>query len=204
MKMPIALILSLSCISACGGTGGQANDVSPRSHDSQSREPQSHAPESLLVASSKAVCQGMMQQLCLQVRESNGRGSSGQVYEFLYDGIAGFEFIWGHSYQLQIATESRKGAPQDAAAIRRRLVKVLGEKEDPVGAQYTYSGVVLNPYTVTFDQGEYRFLSEAFVCRDQESCEALAIAHKTVPRADLIFSYLGNGDIQLVSWNRAD
>jgi hypothetical protein len=199
MKMPIALILSLSCISACGGTGGQANDVSPRSHDSQSHEPQSDKPESLLVASSKAVCQGMMQQLCLQVRESNG-----QNHEFLYDGIAGFEFIWGHSYQLQIATESRKGAPQDAAAIGRRLVKVLGEKEDPVGAQYTYSGVVLNPYTVTFDQGEYRFLGQAFVCREQKTCEALAIAHKTVPRADLVFSYLGNGDIQLVSWNRAD
>ena len=195
MKMPIALLLSLSCMSACGDTGGKVHVKSPA--------------ESLLVASSKAVCQGIMQQLCLQVRESNGRDSSGQGpigqdYEFLYDGIAGFEFVWGHSYQLQIATDSRKGAPQDAAATERRLVKVLGEKEDPVGTEYTYSGVVLNPYTVTLEKGEYHFLGQAFVCREQESCEALTRAYETTPRVDLLFSYLGNGDIELISWNRSD
>ncbi len=195
MKMSIALLFSLSCMSACGDTSGQASD-SPAERDESAI---------LLVASSKAVCQGVMQQLCLQVRASNGQGadeqrSSGEGYEFLYDGIAGFEFIWGHSYQLQIAMEPQKGAPQDAATMERRLVKVRGDKEDPAGAEYTYSGIALNPYTVTFDQGQYRFLGQAFVCRDQKSCKALAKAHKTSPQADLVFSYLGNGDIELVSW----
>lgn len=197
MKFSSAIFLSLFCLSACSepSSGGDSSSHNSNQPIMKQSERKAVGKKILIVASSKDVCHGMMQQLCLKVREPDA-----PEYRFLYDSIAGFEFVWGHKYNLTVSEHPKEQAPQDASTLNRHLVSVLTVEEDALGTKYSYTGVGLNPHTITSGSGDYRFLGQKFTCREPQICSALLTAVATVKQADLLFEYRGNGEIELVEW----
>lgn len=190
MKFRQCLLVSLGLLSACSG---KLNAQSGSDMDGVAG-----SPETWVVDSSKAVCQGVSQQLCLKVRQPQAK-----QFQFIYDPIHGLDYSWGHTYTLAVQEDRAESAPQDASRVARHVTAILDVKEDVIGTVYSYRAVNLTEHTLEIDGDTYRFLGQAFTCANSELCAAVENV-KPVRQVNLEFIYVGEGEIELVDWQEVD
>ena len=70
----------------------------------------------------QVACEGVAPQQCLLYKESPA-----DEYTYLYDGIEGFEYEAGFTYELVITEESVDDPPADGSSIKRKLVEVVSK-----------------------------------------------------------------------------
>lgn len=186
MKFRQLMLVSLGLLSACGGKlNAQAGGTGEMS-----------SPTTWIVDSSKAVCQGVSQQLCLRVRQQSDQ------FQFMYDPIQGLEYRWGHNYTLAVEQIHSSPTPQDASSVVWHVADILDVTEDALGTRYSYRAVNVADHTLVADGENYRFLGQPFQCKNAELCNALKNVAPT-QQIDLEFAYAGEGNIELVEWREA-
>lgn len=78
----------------------------------------------IMVASKKVDCEGLIMQKCLLIREVDK-----QNWNFIYDGIKGFDYKEGFEYEILILEEHIENPPQDGSSILYTLIKVISKVE---------------------------------------------------------------------------
>ncbi|TMP31386.1 hypothetical protein CWB99_03785 [Pseudoalteromonas rubra] len=143
-------------------------------------------------------CTGVAQQLCLRVKPSDE-----ESYSLHYGLIEGFEYQWGHHYQLEVTASEVNNAPADASSKKVQLKAISSVKEDNIGTEYILSDVNLQPDTLVYDDKEqgYRFLGKPFTCTEYVDCDQLYSMRATGAKVNLTFRYEGNANIALLNWN---
>jgi hypothetical protein len=148
------------------------------------------------VLSYKTPCIGVEQMLCL----TSTNATTGNI-ELFYGAIEGFEFVWGHSYQLNVLEIKIANPPADGANIKYRLENVISSQEDEVGTRYEYVLVELLENTFTQEAGNYYFLNQPFECHVAVDCDSLVNINNSGGLVNIYFGYLGGGKISLLHWD---
>ncbi|MGS0497134.1 DUF4377 domain-containing protein [Pseudoalteromonas mariniglutinosa] len=145
-------------------------------------------------ASHKTPCVGVSQQLCLIIQDDD-------VGSYFYDSIEGFDFVWGHTYQLSLKITDIINPPADASSLQYSIENVISDIEDNVGTRYEYSLVELLEWTFTKESGVYYFLGQPFECQTGVDCDGLVNLNNSGGLVNVTFEYIGDGQITLVQWN---
>ena len=82
----------------------------------------SNATDHLTVASKQVNCTGVSQQKCLLVKEG-----SDPVWEYLYQGIDGFNYEEGNEYVLEVKKEKVENPPMDAPSSHYVVVREVSK-----------------------------------------------------------------------------
>lgn len=141
------------------------------------------------------ICMGVGQQMCLRVKHDDA-----QQWQWHYDGIVGFDYVWGYSYTLLYSESEVEQPLADGPDIKWVLLDVVTQVEDEVGALYEFTGVSLTDATITHSQGEYTLLGYPFTCARGLDCDTLLMLNGSNRLADLEFRYLGDARVELTSW----
>lgn len=80
--------------------------------------------KTIIIASKKVECVGIVPQKCLLVKENHH-----QNWQYFYDSIDGFTFEEGFEYELLVLEREIKNPPQDASSIETILIKVISKVE---------------------------------------------------------------------------
>lgn len=142
-----------------------------------------------------AVCMGEGQHLCLRVRHSGE-----QEWEWHYGGIQGFSYTWGSVYTLAYVENEIKNPPADGSSIEWLLLDVISRTEDEIGTEYGFKNVTMQDLTVTETDDAYALIDYPFVCAEGLDCDTLVMLSGSHQSVDLTFRYLGDGEVELVSW----
>lgn len=169
-------------IAACGSDSGQKSTEGRRQ-------------ETFHVVSYRTPCMGVAQRLCLMLEETATGSRS-----FFYDNIQGFEFIWGHTYELVVNVSPVENPLADGSSSRYELVNITSDIEDSMESTYSFERVDMLEATITKQADRYYFLGQAFTCAREVNCDDLVLLSTTGGMVDLVFSYTGNGQIQLDQW----
>lgn len=152
--------------------------------------------EYLNVVSYKAPCQGVAQQLCILTYDTDA-----DVKGNFYNSIDGFDYVWGHAYQLTMTVTEISNPPADGSSLNYRLDEIVSDIEDSIGTRYSYERVELLNHTFTKAPDNYNFLGQPFMCKTGVDCDGLVNLNNSGGSVNVAFEYLGNGEIQLVQWN---
>lgn len=152
--------------------------------------------ETMELLSYKSPCQGFFQMLCLVTHDSDN-----DVNGFFYDSIEGFNFVWGHTYQLTIKTTEISNPPADGASFKYELKGIVSDLEDNIGTSYNFELVELLDFTFTKDSDIYSFLGQPFECKVGVDCDSLVNLNNSGGLINAYFEYVGEGKIMLVEWN---
>jgi hypothetical protein len=138
----------------------------------------------VLVDHYKSPCVGVEPQLCLRVTELDET-----TFKNFYDDIVGFDYAWGHSYELTVEASRIEDPPQDGPWLRYELVAVVSDQL--VGGDERFEIELSSDY-VSGDPatGTFRLMDERDVtCDDQTVCDAIAAA---ISAEDTIIVGLGH------------
>lgn len=69
-------------------------------------------------------CEGEVPMKCLQVRSKES-----EPWTLFYSKIEGFTYVEGTRYKLEVTTQPRPNAPQDASSLKYKLVKIVSEEK---------------------------------------------------------------------------
>lgn len=152
--------------------------------------------EELEVLSYRTPCFRMFQTLCFVTKNSD-KG----VEESFSNTIEGFNFIWGHTYQLSLKVSDIKNPPADGSSVKYELKAIISDTEDSIGTNYEYKLVELLDRTFTKESDTYYFLGQSFECQVGVDCDGLVNLNNSGGLVNLVFEYIGNGKISLVQWN---
>nr|WP_277619583.1 DUF4377 domain-containing protein [Shewanella mangrovi] len=150
--------------------------------------------QTLKFLSYKQPCVATSQQLCLLAANTSSP-------TYFYDAIAGFEFVWGHSYELTVDVTTIKNPPADGSSMSYELVNVVSDVEDAVGTAYPYDLVEMMASTITKQGDVYYFLGQPFNCSADADCDGLVAMNNSGGLVNLAFEYAGDGNITLTGWN---
>lgn len=75
----------------------------------------------------KVPCVGAGAQLCYLARTDDE-----SQWEFLFEGISGFEYQWGKVYELEVEKSKRSDTKADQSPIVYTLVRIINSKDAPV------------------------------------------------------------------------
>ncbi len=180
------LLLALVCISVIfTGCGDSDSD------DSISK--------TIDVFSSKGVCFGVTQSLCMRY---GAEGASENNAQLFFGEIEGFNYQWGRSYSLLIKETPISNPPADGSNIRTELVSILTDQEDEVGTAYNFESITLLEATITSDEQErFFFLGDEISCPEVNVCEELVDMANMDAIVNLRFEYQGEGVISLIDFD---
>jgi uncharacterized protein DUF4377 len=133
-----ALVLTLACSSSkppesstpeAAAQEPEAEPAAPGSpsvQDPAAPEAPSSAPvvETLFVRDQRVACEAEGPRECLQVRRSES-----DAWRNLYSPIEGFEYEPGYLYELELEVSRVVNPPQDASALKYRLLKVVSKRK---------------------------------------------------------------------------
>jgi hypothetical protein len=152
--------------------------------------------ENVELLSYKAVCPGWISSSSLcNVQVKNGTNIN------YYNDIEGFEFVWGHRYNILVNVSEIKNPPADASSLKYEMIEIISENEDSIGTQYQYDLVELLEHTFTKTDDTFYFLFQEFECADNVDCDTLVNINNSGGLVNVVFDYLGNGKIALVYWD---
>ncbi|WP_445777305.1 DUF4377 domain-containing protein [Shewanella sp.] len=146
--------------------------------------------QSTSIASYMQPCTGVNQKLCVL--------ADGKLF---YDEIEGFTYMWGYTYELTVEVNEDGSPSADASSKQYSLVSINSSVEDELGVEYVIDNVELLDSTIHMNDGEYFFLSQSFECEDTALCESLLNMNNSGGIVTITFKYMGNGVINLISWN---
>ena len=179
-KRIIFFVVSCFVLISCNGS----SNVAPTGNSDS-------GAENMQFLSSKAVCRTLIQRLCLQTQDN----------ELFSDPIEGFEFNWGHTYELSLEVSEIENPPLDASSQRYELTDIVSDTEDSTGTRYEYERVNLLDSTFTNESDVYYFLGQPFTCGVDVDCVGLVSINNSGGSVNVSFEYIGNGEISLVQWN---
>jgi hypothetical protein len=78
--------------------------------------------KTLIIASQKADCVGLVAQKCFLVKEQEN-----QNWQYFYDSIKGFTYQEGFEYEIAISEDKIENPPQDASSIETTLIEVISK-----------------------------------------------------------------------------
>jgi len=151
---------------------------------------------SITIGSFQSPCYGVSQQLCMRAKLNN----SGD-FELFYGYIEGFDYKWGTSYKVRVKITDIDNPPADSSSEKYQLIETSSSLEDQVGTFYDFNGVEMLDSTFTKVDGDYYFLGKDFKCASGTDCDVLISLNNSGGLVNVMFEYLGNGKIQLVSWS---
>ncbi len=108
----VAALSIVACSSGSGSDGGETEEALSFNHF-------------------KVECFGLAARFCLQSSSDNG-----QTYQNFYDGISGFSYQWGTSYDVVVAWRRVENPPADASSRSYRLVSILNQTPAPAGTLF--------------------------------------------------------------------
>lgn len=190
-RRTILLLTLCFFLSSCGSSNDRSGDNSDESMNEGLNESSESQAERLEFLSHKATCRGLFQRLCLRTGNN----------EVFFDPIEGFEFVWGHAYELSVNVSEVQDPAGDASSLRYVLEEMISDTEDSVGRIYEYERVDLLENTFTKDSDDYYFLGQPFGCRTGVDCDGLVNINNSGGSVNVVFEYAGNGGIILTSWN---
>jgi hypothetical protein len=134
----------------------------------------------------RAPCTGLDRQLCMQTREQ-GEADFG----YFYDGIAGFNHRWGHTYTLEVEVTEVDDPPEDGSSLQYTLKSVVSDA--PVAASTTFA-MALEIMDLSLDGGLAGTLmsmtsATPFTCESQAVCDAVLQVNEAGQAADATFGY---------------
>lgn len=189
LKLLGTIVAFCLALNACGGGGNdEGSNTGNTPIISNDENTEGRITEFL---SYKAPCYGISQRLCL-ITTSN---------EFFYDPIEGFDFVWGHAYELSLIETAIENPLADASSLQYELEEIISDSEDSVGEMYEYERVELLDFTFTKESGVYYFLGQSFSCQENVDCDGLISMNNSGGSVNVVFEYVGNGEISLVQWN---
>ena len=80
--------------------------------------------KTLIIASKKADCVGLVPQKCLLAKEKTSEN-----WEYFYDGISGFIYEEGFEYKILVSEKEIENPPQDASSLKTTLIKIISKIE---------------------------------------------------------------------------
>lgn len=84
--------------------------------------------ETFVISSQQVDCVGVEPRKCLLVRRSTG-GSAQTPYGFFYDGIEGFTWEMGHTYEITVRVSQVADPPADGSSVRYELIEIVRQTE---------------------------------------------------------------------------
>jgi hypothetical protein len=176
----IALLLICILIVSCGGNSpSEIEEI-----------------EEIEFMSHKYPCFGMFQRLCLITINADADADGN-----FYNSIEGFNFVWGHSYNLSAIATEIKNPPADGSSIEYVLKEITSDIEDDIGTTYEYRLIELLDNTFTKEANVYYFLGQPFECLPDAKCDTLIGLNNSGGLVNVDFEYRGNGAIMLTQWN---
>lgn len=116
-------------------------------------------------------CDGFHVGHCFLVQEE---GSDEWVY--FYDSIDGFDYQWGHDYEILVQTQSIDYALADTSGQRYSLLEVISQSQQDTGTHFRYVSRSSEQGISEIAPGTFSLLGNiAFKCTSQ-SCAALRSA----------------------------
>lgn len=100
-------------LTACGSDAADTAEASEETAESTTR---------LWIKPDLVDCEGSAPQTCMQIAESE----DGE-YEYFYDQIAGFTFVEGTSYVLDVTIADVENPPADGSSLAYTLVEIIEE-----------------------------------------------------------------------------
>ncbi len=143
-------------LAGCGGGGASVREVS------------------FEVASQRATCQTVQEQLCYLTRSAEA-----EAWQNLYESIDGLNYEWGKQYAVRVQVTERPQAAgvEDTGSVLRtyRLIAVTAASPVPASTEFTLS--VRRPTTslLVDPTGAWSLLGQALAC-DASVCAALQAA----------------------------
>ncbi|MBQ4836612.1 DUF4377 domain-containing protein [Pseudoalteromonas luteoviolacea] len=194
MQRILFCILSIGLV-ACGSSSENTN-IDPSIKETTQNNIDIEYVETLKLSSYRSPCTSVVQQLCLRVE-----GNEEHEFELFYGDIENFDYQWGTRYELVVKTKDVKNPPTDGSSMQYQLSEISTQQEDPIDTEYKYSNVDLLDSTFVSNNGSFKFLGQAFECAKKVDCDKLVDLNNTAGAVNLTFSYVGNGQIELINWN---
>lgn len=126
-----------------------------------------------VVASHLRPCVGVSYDLCMQVTDVDDG-----VLDLFYEGIEGFDFIWGFEVTLRYQIEAVDDPPADGSSLRYVLDDVMAVREELPGAPFTatFSPEIIGESWFAADvTGVVSMVGTPVSC-EQSLCDALVAA----------------------------
>ncbi len=179
LKQGIALAISALVLSGCGGSDDNSEI------------------KILHFSSSMVICEDIETRLCFAFTEDENSTDFAPFYGY----VEAMAFKWGLATTVKVLKYEKDNAPADSSQYGYKLLGYESASEDAVGTDYSYTNVDLWENTFTLTDGEYYFYHMPFTCAENVDCDALVpMSGSGGQLAEVTFSYLGHGNIQLDHW----
>lgn len=165
-------------------------------------EPDPPVQRMLLVQHHTAECMGPWHQLCLLVKAPTEP-------EFLrhYGGIHGFEYRWGHVYEIEVEDHRIANPPQDGSSVRTVLRRVVSRQQVPPETEFDMFLTGGEGRIVEVAPDRYRFYEAAeFTCPAGAACADLRSQIAAGARIRYRFQHSATSEVPLtvVQWEICD
>lgn len=115
----------------------------------------------------KVPCQGEGFYLCYQVENEEG------AWEYMYDEIAGFDYLWGYDYTVKVRVDSVKNPPMDASALSYTLLEIIDKKQ--VARDEVFSiPLQLNGESLLTSESGCKLINEVEIELTGSTCEQIS------------------------------
>lgn len=85
----------------------------------------------VVVSHYRVPCFGAGLQLCYLIKKNNQ-----SEWEFLYEGIEGFQYEWGKVYELAVEEIQRKNVMSDQSPVTYKLIRVVSKTDFPANQTF--------------------------------------------------------------------
>lgn len=137
----------------------------------------------------KVECEGFQVSHCFLVQEE---GSNEWMY--FYDTIDGFNYKWGHNYEILVQTQSIDFGLADTSGQRYALLEVISESKQDINTDFRYISRNSQEWIKEISPGIFSLLGDtAFSCTSQ-NCYALRSAITQQQHVVLLFQHTEPSD----------
>ncbi|MBX2836128.1 MAG: DUF4377 domain-containing protein [Gammaproteobacteria bacterium] len=141
-------------------------------HDSSVYGDVSETMKTFYVKHHKVECEGYWVDQCLLYKTSDGA-----QWAFLYEDIEGFEFEWGHEYELLVAVQQLRmggGLPAETLEVYR-LVEIVS-KTAQSDVSFTFTSRHPSAIFQKTDKGNYQMLDGKSIECSEVDCQSIDLA----------------------------
>lgn len=183
MTIRQALLLALgTLVAACGSSEQSGNS----------------AVREVTVASYKRPCTDLANRLCFQTKKSDETS-----WQNFYGAVSGFQYQWGHEYDLLVRETLIANPPADGGSVDTELLSLSQVRADAVGTEYLLDKVTLDVMALSINQaGNYQLYGEPFACAVTVDCATLFSLNGSNRVVAMRFKYTGVAPlpIELLEW----
>jgi len=195
----IALVFISACSSQPSTNGGENKIVQTTSVNSEPAQVHVFDDSSvelkhISVNHHKVECEGYWVEQCLQVKEQGD-----EQWQYFYEEIEGFDFVWGHTYKLLVEVEQMpviEGLAEQSTSVYR-LAQVLNDTHH---ADESFVYTSRHPSTIFTEQddGGFALLDGTQINCGTDGCQSIESAIEQLQGVTLSLKHDANPDQPLV------